>query len=61
MTTTPSSTDGSTKPNRSDAGEAPSAELLEFLGEFSAENGEWIDPLELDDAPPEDDGERSDD
>ena len=51
MTTTPSSTDGSKKPNRSDPGEAPSAELLEFLGEFSDEGGEWVvDPLELDDA-----------
>ena len=68
MTTTSSSTDGSKKPNRSDpaapteptrpaASPPPSPELLEFLGEFSDERGEWIDPLELDDAelPPGDD------
>jgi hypothetical protein len=63
MTTTPSSTDGSKKANRSDADESPSAELLEFLGEFTGEDGEWIDPLELDDAetPPEASEERSDD
>lgn len=39
-------------PNPADGSPAaaptPSAELLEFLGEFSNENGEWIDPLELD-------------
>ncbi len=29
---------------------APSEELLEFLGEFSDEGGEWIDPLLLEDS-----------
>ena len=68
MTTTRSSTDGSTKASRSESGKPepgklrqpaasapPSAELLEFLGEFSDERGGWIDPLELDDpeAPPD--------
>jgi hypothetical protein len=65
MTTTRSSTDGSTKANRSESGKTesgkprqpaasapPSKELLEFLGEFSDERGEWIDPLELDDPDP---------
>jgi hypothetical protein len=27
----------------------PSMELLEFLGEFQTEDGEWIDPMELSD------------
>ena len=26
----------------------PSLELLEFLGEWETENGEWIDPAEMD-------------
>jgi hypothetical protein len=30
-----------------DTVEAPSMELLEFLGEFQTEDGEWIDPLDL--------------
>ena len=25
----------------------PSLELLEFLGEFETEGGEWIDPIEI--------------
>lgn len=63
MTTTPSSTDGSKKANRSDADDAPSAELLEFLGEFADEGGEWVvDPLELDDPEPlPEEQERGDD
>lgn len=28
--------------------ELPSMELLEFLGEWETEDGEWIDPEELD-------------
>ena len=28
-------------------GEPPSMELLEFLAEFETEDGEWIDPQEL--------------
>jgi hypothetical protein len=57
MTTTSNSTNGSKKSNRADQETAPSAELLEFLDEFSDAEGEWIDPLDLDDAeaPPEDD------
>jgi hypothetical protein len=27
--------------------EAPSEELLEFLGEFQTGNGDWIDPFDL--------------
>jgi hypothetical protein len=27
----------------------PSLELLEFLGSFETEDGEWLDPLSLDD------------
>ena len=30
-----------------DAAEAPSMELLEFLGEFQTEDRQWIDPLKL--------------
>ena len=60
--TTSSSTDGSTTTtNRSDAAPAkptpsgdaepqPSPELLEFLGEFGDERGDWVDPIDLDDA-----------
>ena len=29
--------------------EAPSLELLEFLGEWETSNGEWLDPAELED------------
>lgn len=29
------------------AGEAPDMELLEFLGEFTGEDGEWVDPMDL--------------
>ena len=29
-------------------GNGPSLELLEFLGEFETDEGEWIDPEELD-------------
>ncbi|MEA5446208.1 hypothetical protein VCB98_10290 [Gammaproteobacteria bacterium AB-CW1] len=29
------------------AGEAPDPELLEFLGEFTGEDGEWVDPMDL--------------
>jgi len=54
--TTSTSTDGSKTTPQSDAveqrapaaaTEPPSAELLEFLGEFSDERGEWLDPLDL--------------
>jgi len=30
-------------------GEAPALELLEFLGEWETDEGEWIDPAELED------------
>jgi hypothetical protein len=30
-----------------DSDEAPSEELLEFLGEFQTQDGEWFDPLDL--------------
>lgn len=29
------------------AGESPDMELIEFLGEFSGEDGEWVDPMNL--------------
>jgi hypothetical protein len=29
----------------------PSMELLEFLGEFETDSGEWIDPAEIDAMP----------
>ena len=29
--------------------ENPSLEFLEFLGSFETENGQWIDPMEIDD------------
>ena len=32
--------------------EQPSMELLEFLGSWETEGGEWIDPTELDDTTP---------
>jgi len=56
--TTSTSTDGSKKTAQSDgtakpapaAAEPPSGDLLEFLGEFSDERGEWVDPLDLEGA-----------
>jgi hypothetical protein len=57
--TNSSSTAGSTTPKQSDADEpstavksepVPSAELLEFLGEFADDRGEWIDPVDLDES-----------
>lgn len=56
--TTSTSTDGSKTASRSDGGEErepapserPSPELLEFLGEFADERGEWLDPLDLDES-----------
>jgi hypothetical protein len=30
-----------------DAVEAPSMELLEFLGDWETKDGEWLDPLQL--------------
>jgi hypothetical protein len=36
--------------------EAPSAELLEFLGSFETASGQWLDPTQLDAPPPEQDG-----
>lgn len=50
---TSSSTDGSKRTSRSEpaaeplAPPAPSLEVLEFLGEFTGADGEWIDPLDL--------------
>ncbi len=29
--------------------QAPSAEFLEFLGEWETDEGEWIDPVEMED------------
>jgi hypothetical protein len=63
--TSSTSTAGSPTTSRSDAAAAPpparpepapSAELLEFLGEFSDERGEWLDPLDLEGAGAEDGG-----
>ena len=34
-------------PGFAEADNAPSAELLEFLGEWVATDGQWIDPLDL--------------
>jgi len=31
------------------SGEVPGVELLEFLGEWETEEGEWIDPEEMED------------
>lgn len=51
---TSSSTDGSKRASRSEpedeplAPASPSLELLEFLGEFTGADGEWVDPLDLD-------------
>lgn len=62
---TSSSTDGSKRANRSESADeplapaTPSLELLEFLGEFTGADGEWVDPLDLDGidaAESEDDG-----
>lgn len=41
-----------------DAG--PSIELLEFIGEWALENGQWQDPHELQTLPAPDDGKKSD-
>ncbi len=30
-----------------DVGESPSLELLEFLGNWETEDGEWLDPIQL--------------
>ncbi len=36
----------------SDGGQAmPSLELLEFLGDWEIENGQWIDPQDMDQIP----------
>ena len=37
--------------------EAPSIELLEFLGEWETFDGEWIDPLEVDEVMDEGEGD----
>jgi hypothetical protein len=37
-----------------DSEDPPSAELLEFLGEFQTQEGEWFDPLNLLDVTPSD-------
>jgi hypothetical protein len=29
------------------AGESPDMELIEFLGEFTGEEGDWVDPMNL--------------
>ncbi len=71
--TTSISTDGSKRRKPSERGgeqpaatapDAPSAELLEFLGEFEDESGTWIDPLDLEAAgatqEPPSDGESDD-
>jgi len=29
------------------AGEKPDMELIEFLGEFTGADGEWVDPMDL--------------
>ena len=44
------------------AEDAPSAELLEFLGTFEAEDGDWVEPemletVDLDNPPPSQDGD----
>jgi hypothetical protein len=39
---------------------SPPLDLLEFLGEFETEDGEWIDPIEIDEMNLPD-GERKDD
>jgi hypothetical protein len=40
--------------------EEPSPELLEFLGEFSDDEGEWVDPLELEGSESAPDDEKRD-
>lgn len=40
--------------------EIPSMELLEFIGEWTLENGQWQDPDELQNMPEPDDGKTSD-
>lgn len=54
--TTSTSTAGSQRAKRSEPvqpgvppAQAPSPDLLEFLGEFSDDDGGWIDPLDLED------------
>ncbi len=37
----------SANPAVSGAPSGPSLEFLEFLGEWEADNGEWMDPLEM--------------
>lgn len=37
--------------------EAPSPELLEFLGSFETADGQWLDPTQLDAPPPEPEGD----
>lgn len=39
---------GSAKP-----AETPDMEMLEFLGDFETRDGQWLDPLSLDDRDPE--------
>ena len=39
---------GSAKP-----AETPDVEMLEFLGDFETRDGQWLDPLSLDDRVPE--------
>lgn len=38
----------------------PDMELLEFIGEWETESGEWIDPAELYEVPPSREEERND-
>lgn len=38
----------------------PDAELLEFLAEWQTDDGEWTDPLALDDQPDEQRSEETD-
>jgi hypothetical protein len=35
------------------AADAPDPEMLEFLGAFETRDGQWLDPLTLDDEPAE--------
>lgn len=55
---TRSRSDGEAPPAAAAPEPAPSPELLEFLGEFSDEGGEWIDPILLEDSEPEPDPAR---
>jgi hypothetical protein len=43
------------------AEESPSLELLEFLGEWQTDSGEWIGPTSLDEVTLPDDGKEEDD